>query len=191
MTEGSETAQPSTYTERKLLALAKVKGLDNGILPILERFNRLPFQTTSSCTGHVDKHGHLTEAQFFPLSFGFDGGSLEERGMQKRFQEDLPKLNLRIANHLGSSPEGLKLRLVGQTVEHGDEWIEIPVEECIREGLSVSLELDIKDVALQQNGRNTLITFWKDFWHYLAEIDHQTQSEPDFDETFIFAKKAK
>lgn len=163
--------------------------MDPGMYEILHKFNRLPFSTLSSCSGHVIPGTDRLKEDWFPaLTFiGYTDVSPEERDVQRRFINSIDTLSYNICAQLRVEPYNiLDLRVTGITSE-GD-YEEIGADRALENGSEISIYLNADGELGFDRGREILSVVWEEFFYHLGDFVSSPEELPDFKQGDVFSQ---
>jgi hypothetical protein len=173
--------------------LEELDHLDPGMYGIITQFQRLPFASHQSCTGHiVEGTDSIEDYQAHPiLSFiAYEDVSREEREVQIRFINGLEEVNRRICERLGIEETNI-LGLHGEDYEDANGvYCQVPLQECFEKGYDMHLTVTIEDRTLAlDNGREVLCVIWEEILsHVYSFFPDERFYNPEFYGGNIFVR---
>lgn len=174
--------------------LSRAEYFDQPLASILERFYKLPLNTTGSCSWYTkaDCPDELDACCPAHLLITEDQRVNEEtRRVQESFRSQLPELETAINQRLGA--EAVKLqaqRFIGRKDDGMSEYTSV-VDEYSENPLSYDLMFLVRDKQVAQTrGREALTAIWQEFYRYLERFDGEHLPLPDFHNGDDFIRKS-
>lgn len=145
----SETLQPQhSFTKAEMLRAAmESKEVDQGVIPIIEKFFSMPITPTESCYGHPEEG----KTPYFSYSED-DVKSNEDEDFQKSFKEKIAELQVRINNRIGGD-------VVVVTIET-DDYGGGPKNHTVRFQIS-------DKIYFEEHGKQIVDIIWDEFSKYI------------------------
>lgn len=195
LTSWKENKEHQYFIKFKSLEKASKIALDPGMYPILQRFNRLPFSSSSSDTNHVIPGTDSLEEGWSPAALYFIADSVvseEEKEIQWQFIRGIDRLNTKICWRLGIVPYNI-LSLSGEVIEFEDSHVEeLSISETLENGMGLFLNMNIHDQRLRNEyGRAVLVVIWEEFYKYVNSFLGEEHPVPDFKGGDIFVRQDK
>jgi hypothetical protein len=181
------------YTKyRRIYELESESHLDEGMVEILYEFQKLPFRSHQSCTGHPE---HIFEDNYastdykFLLSFMPSWDVTEaEKLIQKQFVGDFANLNEQICRRLRLNNVNV-LFLMGEFDLHYDGE-QLTPEESLDRGYDIHMVLNLEkfgDYITTEKYKEVLNAVWEEFISYChTHIKEENWEMPNFQGGEVF-----
>jgi len=200
MTIDKEDTLKTEKERREYMYYDKFKSLENiresldpGFYPIFRQFNKLPFHSSSSCTGHILPETNMIDPDSGGFGFFADRDvSAEEQELQWKFFMGFSELNERICNRLGVEPHDI-MELTGEYLPTADGYYEpISISKAMKEGYGLYVNVNVQNPLLARyRGREVLTAVWEEFYKYVNGFLGEEKPVPDFKGGDIFVKKPR